>query len=137
MSNVITLPQVSSKMTLDKLTALCRKRARRGAPVLYGLDPVTAMRCRALLYANTALSTLDDEDNEKARTVLERTAEAFLAVHDELAGLTWYSFPSTVRAARRETLRALDNAMTRAELRRISDGLSALSVQSRRKLASA
>ena len=51
-------------------------------------------------------------------------AEAYLAVHDQLAGLRWYSWPSTVRAARRDTLRALDGAMTRAELRRIAEALA-------------
>jgi hypothetical protein len=58
---------------------------------------------------------------------------AYLHVHDQLAGLRWYSWPGTVRAARRDTLRALDGAMTRAELRRIADALGKQARPSRPK----
>jgi hypothetical protein len=81
------------------------------------------MRCRALLYANTAIAAIDETDSKKARLALERIADAFLHVHDQLAGISWYSWPSTVRAERRFTLRMLDSAMTRAELRRVSNAL--------------
>jgi len=123
MSNVIELPHIKPTVNLAQLTALCRKRCRSGLQ-LVGVDPLTAMRCRALVYAHTALASIDNTDSEKSLKGLERMADAYLAVHDELAGLSWYSWPSTVRAARRETLRSLDNAMLRTELRRVVDALT-------------
>jgi len=132
MTNIVELPQLKPTVDLNKLTSLCRKRCRTGL-ALVGLDPLTATRCRALLYAHTALASIDDADSEKARLGLERMADAYLLVHDQLAGLRWYSWPSTVRAVRRETLRALDSAMTRAELRRIADALGQKASKSRLK----
>lgn len=136
MTNVVELPQLKPTMNLTKLVAQCRKHCRAGL-ALVGLDPLTAMRCRALLYAHTALAAIDDADSEKARLGLERMADAYLHVHDQLAGLRWFSWPSTVRAARRDTLRALDGAMTRAELRRIAEALSQKGAKSRPKLVAA
>lgn len=138
MTNDVELPQLKPTVDLTKLIAACRKHCRAGLP-LVGLDPLTAMRCRALLYAHTTLAAIDDAASEKARLGLERMADAYLHVHDQLAGLRWFSWPSTVRAARRDTLRALDGAMTRAELRRIADALdqSAARPASRRELVAA
>lgn len=137
MTNVIALPvsalpSVKPTPNFKTLVARCRTACRSGIPLL-GLGPVTAMRCRALLYAQTALAAMDDTDSPKVLRALERMADAYLEVHDRAAGVRWYSLPSTARAARRDTLRALDNAMLRAELRRISDALSEMStVRSRR-----
>lgn len=131
MTNVVTLPNVKPIADLPKLIEICRRRCRSGFP-LVGLDPLTAMRCRALVYAHTALTALCTSDNEKVNVGLERMASAYLAVHDAACDLAWYSWPSTVRAARRDTLRLLDGAMTRAELRAIATALAS-SKSSRRK----
>ena len=132
MTNIVELPQLKPLVDVSRLIAVCRKRCRTGL-LLVGLDPLTAMRCRALVYAHAALAAIDDADSEKARLGLERMADAYLHVHDQLASLRWYSWPSTVRAARRDTLRALDSAMTRAELRRIAEALSQKGAKSRPK----
>lgn len=136
MTDVAELPRSKPTTDFNQLVAMCRKHCQKGLP-LVGLDPLTAMRCRALIYAHTALAALDETDSEKTRVGLERVADAYLTLHDQLASLRWYSWASTVRKARRETLRALDSAMTRAELRRISDALSLAKGSSRRKLVAA
>lgn len=126
MSDTISLPNMKSVATVkfERLQALCRKRCRKG-PALIGLDPLSAMRCRALLYAHTAIAAYCEAQTEKQLLGLERLADAFLSVHDQFAGLRWYSLSSTVRAARRDTIMLLGQATTRAELRRISDALVA------------
>jgi len=116
------LPQVEDHLDFNTLVNRCQAACRSGLPLI-GLGPVTAMRCRALLYAQTALAFLDAADSDKVRMTLERLTDAYLQVHDRAAGVRWYSLPSTSRAARQETARSLDNAMLRAELRRISDAL--------------
>ncbi len=131
MNNVIALPlaalpQVRASHNFKTLVVRCRAACRNGIPLI-GLGPVTAMRCRALLYAQTALAAMEDTDSDKVRVALERMADAYLQVHDRAAGVRWYHLPSTSRAARRDTMRSLDNAMLRAELRRISEALSDIS----------
>lgn len=116
------LPQVEDHPDFNALVNRCQTACRSGIPLL-GLGPVTAMRCRALLYAQTALAAMEAADSDKVRLTLERLADAYLQVHDRAAGIRWYSLPGTSRSARQDTARSLDNAMLRAELRRISDAL--------------
>lgn len=120
MTTVSELSTMAAKSPAE-LLQLCMTRARRGRPPMPGLDRLTAARCRALLYANTTIDIAADMDAKDQRALLV-VADAFLRVHDELAGLRWFSWPSTVREARRDTLYFLDGAATRRLLKQM--GLS-------------
>jgi len=100
------------------------------APQKRGLDPVTNARCNALTQANTALFAAMNADTQAQSDALTQTANALLRVHDHLAGVEWYTLPSTVREIRAESLRINESAENREVLYKIVDLLTIIAAKS-------
>lgn len=114
--------------TRDSLDAVWSHLSK--APQKRGLDPVTNARCNALTQANTALFAAMNADTQAQADSLTQTANALLRVHDHLAGVEWYTLPSTVREIRAESLRINESAENRAVLNKIVDLLTIIAAKS-------
>lgn len=118
------VPSITGNLKSDKLLQLVAADVASHELVLPGLDPLVGRRCRALNRAHSALiaafaPSLSDGDRERA----ECLADAYLEHHDRLAGVRWYSLPSTQRAERLATLQFFDRAVSREHQTRMNDRL--------------
>lgn len=119
------VPSITGNLKSDKLMQLVAADVASHELVLPGLDQLVGRRCRALNRAHSALiaafaPSLSDGDRERA----ECLADAYLEHHDRLAGVRWYSLPSTQRAERLATLQFFDRAVSRAHQTRMNDRLA-------------
>lgn len=100
------------------------------APQRLGLDPMTNARCNALTQANTALYAASHASTQTQADALTQTANALLSLHDQAAGVAWYSLPSTRREMRSETLRLNDRAENRQLLHKVVELLGIIAARS-------
>lgn len=126
----MSLVKIRSGADDDEVVLACLEHARTSRVSLPGLDALSALRCRAYLFAATALAALAECKTEKQTIQLERIALGYMRAHDRCAGMRWWSWPSTVDAARRDTREMLERSQSRAlalaEYRRMAAALESL-----------